>query len=292
MTASEAPPCEGPDPHQRPPSFAIPSNACDCHAHIFGPSDQFAYATPRSYTPPDASVSQYRRLLGTLGVRRGVVVQPSVYGTDNRATENAIAMLGQDFRGIAVVSSGISSSELARLHQAGFRGVRFNLLFEGGPDEAELDAVADKIAVFGWHLQILTDVSRFPRLAERISRLAVPVVFDHMGHMPADKGIDDPGFQALLSLLGDKAVWVKLSGAYRTSRQRHPPYGDVTEFARSLVSAVPDNCVWGTDWPHPAFGKPMPNDGDLLDLLVQWVPDEDVRHKILVDNPARLYGFG
>ncbi len=288
---TEAPPCEGPDPHPKTPSFVVPANACDCHAHIFGPSDQFAYTTPRSYTPPDASVSQYRHLLRTLGISRGVIVQPSVYGTDNRATANAIRELGQDFRGIAVVSSEATTSELERLHKAGFRGVRFNLLFEGGPDADELDRVADKIAGLGWHLQVLADLSQLLHLAKNMRQLPVPVVFDHMGHMPAATGIANEGFQTLLSLLRDDGAWVKLSGAYRTSGELHPPYGDVTGFAQALVDAAPDNCLWGTDWPHPSFGKPMPNDGDLMDMLPEWVPDEGMRLKILVDNPARLYGF-
>ena len=283
-------PCQGPDPDTRPPVFRAPPDACDCHFHIFGPVARYPYRSDRSFTPPEATLEAYRRMAMTLGIARCVIVQPSVYGTDNACTWAAMERLGPQCHGIAVVDEDIRTIDLERMHAAGFRGVRFNLLFRGGAKLGSLEQVARKIAALGWHIQLLIDGRALSELASRLRALPVPIVIDHMGHAPAALGSDHPGFQALLALLKEGRCWVKLSGAYRTSAER-VPYRDVVQIAGALIESGPDRVVWGTDWPHPAFEGAMPNDADLLDLVPSWTNDAVLQRKILVDNPAALYGF-
>jgi predicted TIM-barrel fold metal-dependent hydrolase len=242
----------------------------------------------RSYTPPDAPLETYSRLLRTLGYERAVLVQPSVYGTDNRAMMDAIAAAGPGFRGVAVLDDAVGDAELARLHAGGVRGVRFNMLFKGGPSWAALDRLAARIAPLGWHVQFLIDVAATPDLDTLLARLPVPAVIDHVGHMPKDRGIADPGFRSLLRSVGSGRTWVKLTGAYRIA---DPPYAAVAPLARALIAANPERMLFGTDWPHPGHAGQMPNDGTLADLLADWAPGAETRRRILVDNPAALYGF-
>jgi predicted TIM-barrel fold metal-dependent hydrolase len=283
-------PCPPPDPDPRTPLLAVPAGACDCHFHIFGPAARFFYAARRSYTPPDASVEDYRRVMAALGLQRCVIVQPSVYGTDNTCTLDAMARLGPDCRGVAVIDETVSDTALYDMHQAGIRGVRFNVLYKGGVKISAVSAVAERIAPLGWHIQFLLDGRGLADLADDLGRLPVPIVIDHLGHAPAEIGVGHPGNQALLALVGEGGCWVKLSAAYRLSR-RAPGYEDTAPLARALIEAAPERVVWGSDWPHPSVEGAMPNDGDLLDLLGVWTDDATVRHKILVDNPAVLYGF-
>jgi len=287
--------CAGADPEPRPPKDLAPPGACDCHAHIFGPVDQYPYSCTRKYTPPDASLAAYNHMLATLGLSRGVIVQPSVYGFDNRATLDAIKLAGGKFRGVAVIDPArISDSELDHMHQIGVRGVRINQAYDQTLDMDYLHKVVEKIQRLNWHLQLFVNLNRFPDFRRQLGKLPVDVVIDHMGLMglmgTAIK-VSNQNFQDLLALLRQGKCWVKLSGAYRLSAQGVVPYSDVAPFAEALVNANPDRCVWGTDWPHPHLNIPVPNDGDLLDLLSKWVPDAKPRHRILVDNPAELYGF-
>jgi len=284
-------PCLAPDPNPRPPKFPMPAKACDCHAHVLGPPDKYPYVANRSYTPPTALLGDYQTLHRILGIERAVIVQPSVHGTDNKVTLDAIAGYGPDARGIAVVDTDVSERELQRLHDGGIRGVRLNLLFGGGVGLNALEPLAQRIADLGWHVQLLLDARDLVNLAPRLRSLPVPVVVDHMGHMKTGHGIDHPGFQALLELARDGICWIKLSGNYRVSSDG-PPYRDAIPFARALIEAAPQHMVWGTDWPHPALNDVMPNDGDLLDALDDYAPEADMKRAILVDNPARLYGFG
>ncbi|MCR9070911.1 MAG: amidohydrolase family protein [Alphaproteobacteria bacterium] len=293
MTADSIPVCQAADPSPRSPGFAVPAGATDCHFHVFGPADRFPYAPNRTYTPPDHPADAYRHLIDTLGVTRCVTIHPSVYGTDNAITEwllrEAAGWAGIEMRGIAVLGAGTDRSTLHRLDGLGVRGVRYNLLYKGGPPADEIRAMADRIVDLGWHIQFLVDVSTFD--LSTYCDLPVEIVVDHMGHMDPSKGIEDPGFATLLDLLRRGRAWAKLSGAYRSTARRHPPYDDVVPIARALAETAPDRCVWGTDWPHPFVQIPMPNDGDLMDELAVWVPDAARRKAILVDNPARLYGF-
>lgn len=283
--------CQGPDPAPRKPRIRVPEGACDTHAHVFGPADRYPFIDDRTYTPPDASLDDYRRMLATLGIDRAVLVQPSVYGTDNTAMLDALAEAGPGFRGVAVVEVGVAEKELKRLHDAGVRGVRLNLLYKGGVSLTILGRLADKVKDMRWHVQVLLDVSDCPEFWRMAEVLPVEVVVDHMGHMPATKGTNDAGFQSLLDLARGGRAWVKLSAPYRASARGQPPYTDVDMLARALIEAAPGRMLWATDWPHPHVQTAMPNDGDLIDMLARWAPDEAVRNRILVDNPAKLYGF-
>ena len=293
MTSQESeaaiPECAAANPDPGKLKIAVPPNACDCHAHIFGPPEQYPFTPQRSYTPPPASIQAYERMLSALGLDRAVIVQPSVYGTDNRCTFDAVIASGGRWRGIAVVGASTNMHELQRLHDAGFRGVRINLLFKGGGLAMEiLEQVARLIEPLGWHVQLLIDGRDLPELAPRLRRLPVPFVIDHMGHMPVQLGLSHPAFKTLLALVREGNCWVKLSGAYRISAKPYP-YEDVVPIAQSLVDAARERMVWGSDWPHPSFQGAMPVDAALLDLLANWVPEPQTRERILTTNPAELY---
>lgn len=290
-TISEIPECAAADLSPRKSNFDPPPGACDCHAHILWPQSLYSYTSNRTYTPPEASLSSYTNMLSTLGLDRAVIVHPSVYGTDNRATLDAIKKGGANFRGVAVVEADIEFSELERMHHAGIRGVRINLLFKGGIGMSAVRSLTKKIAPLGWHLQVLIDVSEFDAL-DTLADLPVDVVFDHMGHMSTRKGLNQPGFVKMLKMLERGHAWVKLSGAYRTTTSAEFPYADTVPYAKKIIKTNPERLVWATDWPHPFINVPMPNDGDLLNLLAEWAPNTEIRNKILVDNPAQLYGFG
>lgn len=283
-------PCLGADPNPKPPKFTIPAGACDCHAHVIGPPEIYAYVPERSYTPHVALLDAYQTLHRVLGIERAIIVQPSVHGTDNQVTLDAIAGYGPNARGVAVVDEMVDDGDLAKLHDGGVRGIRLNVLFGSGVGLQALEPLAQRIADMGWHIQLLLDARDMVELAPRLRRLPLPVVVDHMGHMNAAHGIDHPGFQTLLDLVREGVCWIKLSGNYRISATG-PPYGDAVPFARALIEAGPERTVWGTDWPHPALVDFMPNDGDLLDALDDYAPESNLKRAILVDNPARLYGF-
>lgn len=283
------PRCEAADQYPEKPLFTPPSGSCDCHAHIFGPENLYPYTMNRSYTPPDALLSSYTSLLTTLGMDRAVIVQPSVYGTNNRATLDAVQKGGNNFRGVVVIDENITSGELAQMHKIGVRGVRFNLLFKGGVPLSAVYQVAKKIKNFGWHIQFLVDVSSFSDL-DALQKLPVDLVFDHMGHLATRKGVNDPGFITMLKLLESGEAWVKLSAPYRLSCSEYP-YQDVTPFIQAIVKTNPERAVWATDWPHPAIRTPIPNDGYLLNLLADWVPQQEIRQAVLVNNPLKLYDF-
>ncbi len=273
------------------PAFTAPPGACDCHAHVFGSADRYPFAEGRSYMPPEASRKEYLAMLATLGISRMVIVQPSVYGFDNRCTIEAVQSFGTDrARSVVMIPPDISERELQALHDTGARGVRFITVSSGGGSLDQLRDVAAKIAPLGWHIQMYVPAQTWHDLNPVIQDLPVPVVMDHMAGVLADQTGNDPGYAAVLRLLDGGRCWVKLSG-YRASVAGYP-YGDVAPLARTLAAQVPERCVWGTDWPHPNMHEHMPDDGELLDLLAEWIPDTAQRHRILVDNPACLYGFG
>lgn len=283
--------CLGPEPARRP-LLTAPPGACDCHAHVLGPFDTFPLQAERSYTPPPALFEDYWAMLEMIGIERAVIVQPSVYGTDNRATLAAVARAPERMRAVAVIGEEASDDEIAALHAAGVRGIRFNLLFRGGVGLDSLDTLAQRIAGHGWHIQLLLDARELPDLESRLAALPVAIVVDHMGHMPVTEGVDHPGFRSLLGLMDTGRCWVKLSGNYRIS-DAATEFRDAAPFAEALIAANPERCVWGSDWPHVSIwpGEYMPNDADLLDALLDYAPDAATRRRILVDNPARLYDF-
>ncbi len=272
------------------PSWTGPALSCDCHFHIFGPYDRFPLDAGRHYDPAPALIPTYLRMAEALGIGRMVIVQPSVYGTDNECSLDAAERFGLDrARVVAVVDDSFDEAALRAMHARGVRGVRFNAVSGNGTPLDQLDTLARRIAPLGWHLQVYAEGHQLPDLAPRLAALPVPVVIDHMGGVRTADGVNGAGFQALLRLLGAGRSFVKLC-AYRIS-SAGPPFADVGPFARALLDAAPDGCLWGTDWPHPSLSSWMPEDGALFDLLGEWVPGAAERKRVLVDNPARLYGF-
>jgi 2-pyrone-4,6-dicarboxylate lactonase len=294
-SAAEPPLCAAPDSNPRRPQFVLPPLACDTHAHICGPKARYPYFRDRVYTPPDCLLPDYDKMLATLGVERAVLIQPSVYDTDNRAMLDAMKAAGPRFRGVAVVKDDVGERELRELHDAGVRGVRVNIVDvkdrkSGTLPLESLHRLALKVNPFGWHMEFLLHVDEFPDLDRLLAGFPVDTVYGHLGYMKTDKGIADPGFQALLRLMQAGRAWVKLTGPYRISVEPLP-HRDTVPFAHALIAANPERVIWGTDWPHVMVKGAMPNDGALCDLLLDWVPDAATRTRVLVDNPARLYDF-
>lgn len=270
--------------------MTLPSGSCDCHVHVFGPKDQFPYSEIRAYTPEDASLDEYNRVARLAGLERVVLVQPSVYGTDNRRHLVAAKEFGENARVVVSLHPEVSSAEVRSLHQQGVRGVRVNLLFSGGGTREGLQTLAEKIAPMGWHMQLLIDVSQSIEIIQMVKDLPVDVVFDHKGHFPARQGIHNPGFEAMLSLLESNRAWVKLSAPYRISEESYP-YDDTWPLVQRLIRANPERLVWASDWPHPAVESKLPSFKELVTLLQRWCPDEALLTDLLVHNPARLYDF-
>ena len=289
-STEEAPLCPAPDPNPRPPTrYEVPKGAADTHGHVIGLPPAYPFVTTRSYTPPEAPLERYLAMLDATGMTYGGLTQVSVHGSDNRLLLEALAAEPKRLRGVAVAAPDAPERELMALKDAGVVGLRLNVLYGGGIGFDALERYGAICRDMQWHLQFLVDARQLPELASKLSKLPVEFLVDHMGHMPASEGVDNFGFQTLVSLVRDGA-WVRLSGAFRTSVQG-PPYADTVPFARALNEASPDRCLWGSDWPHVSNWGPMPNVGDLLDLLADWVPDEAARQKLFIDNPRRLYGF-
>ena len=287
-----------------PINFDVPKGACDCHVHIFGDPQQFPFAPSRSYTPEPASVNELLSLHRALHLERTVVIQPSVYGTDNSCMLAAIKQLGRSARGIAVIDELTPQKALDDMDHAGIRGVRINLGTTGQNDPAlartRLRSAIAMIKGRNWHIQIYTNPQVISSLSEEIGAAPVPIVFDHFGGAQAALGVDQPGFSQLVELVRSGKCYVKISGAYRASTQT-PDYPDVVPLARALIAANPQRILWGTDWPHtdtvpgrkPTDISPLQqiDDGRILNLLATWAPEASLRKTILADNPARLYGF-
>lgn len=295
MTGTEAPPCPAPRATAHPPRFEMPPGATDSHAHVFRRTAH-PYQPERAYTPPDCTAEDLRALHRTLGIERLVVVQASVHGTDPGAVCATVASDPANIRGICAVAENVTDAELRNLHDQGVRGARFNLVDKGGMpfrSLAELAAFSRRIADMGWHVELLVHVAdAIDDLRALAAQIAVPMSVGHIGYTKTARGgLAAPGFQEFLSMLRDGHFWVKLTGPYRISAEPAPPYGDAAGMARAVVEAAPDRILWGSDWPHVMVHGHMPDDGDLLDLLADWVPDPDLRRAVLVDNPARLYGF-
>lgn len=287
-----APDCAGPDPKPRKLLRTLPAGSCDCHFHVFGDDNGQPLSPHRSYTPPPAPLEAFQRVQKILGLSRGVIVQPSVYGADNSTTLAALKDAGSEYRGVVVIDTDTATETLWEMHRLGVRGVRVNLIFKSGVEVSDVAALAKKVAPLGWHLQLLIDITEFADLYETVVNLPVAVVIDHMGHMPTSCGLGHPGFTDLLRLLKEGRAWVKLSGAYRFTASEDLPYNDVTPYARALIEANPNRLLWASDWPHPCIPVPMPNDASLLEMLFDWVENDDgLIRQILVDNPAQLYGF-
>jgi len=283
--------------------FDVPALACDCHTHVFGPAHLYPYAAKRRYTPAEASLTDLQALHRHLGIGRVVIVQPSPYGTDNSVTLDALRQLQGRGRAVAVIDEHTGDDELARMHEAGVRGIRLNLETEGISDPAyarrQLQWAARRVGPLGWHVQIFTNPAVLAAAADTIAGLGVALVVDHFGRTSMDAGCGRPGLQALLELLRAGSAWVKLSAPYRLSGGADSP--QVSELAHALIEANPDHMLWGSDWPHPGGARNGPvdaiepfqsiDDGHALNRFAAWVPDRASREKILVHNPARLYDY-
>jgi predicted TIM-barrel fold metal-dependent hydrolase len=279
---------------------AVPAGACDCHAHVFAPEGLYAYAEHRPYTPADnTGLAAYRAMLEGIGIGRAVLVHSNIYGPDNRATTDALALMGDAFRGIALIRPDIDDAGLAALAAAGMRGIRINLEFPGEMTLDDVEAMAPRLARLGWHLQMLVGAARLPAIASRLLALPFDLVVDHMGLPSAEGG--PASVQPLLPLLETGKVWIKLSAPYYVTSQPRlgtaqpategpPDHGIATAIAQSLFDARPDRMLWGSNWPHP-HSAPVPDEGDLVDWLAEVVADEAGLDQVLVRNPAHLYGF-
>jgi predicted TIM-barrel fold metal-dependent hydrolase len=297
------PACPAPLPPAGAPTFTVPAGACDCHAHVFGGPPRYPYREPRRYTPAaDTGVEQYAQVLRALGLTRAVLVQPTLYHDNSLTLDGMLALeqAGIEARGVALASERTADATLAGMHDAGIRGVRAHLrgAAEGRPGDdiplAErlraLDRLAARIAPLGWHLQLHVAGAELPRLADWIGKLPIPVVLDHFARVRLSAGSDDASGRTLLDLLRSANCWLKLSAPNRFDDPL-PPYPSLAPFARQLVDAAPGRMLWGSDWPHSSFQGTMPSDAALLDALALWAPEAGTRRRILVDNPAKLYGF-
>jgi predicted TIM-barrel fold metal-dependent hydrolase len=289
-------------------TFEVPRGACDCHVHVFGDPKVFPFAAERAYTPPGASIDELLALHRALHMDRVVVVHPSPYGTDNSCSIDAVRRLGARARGIAVIDKSTTRTAIEEMAGIGFRGIRLNLetssggRFDPAAARAALDAAAEQIKGLNWHVQFYTRLPVIEALHDHLAQLPFPVVFDHFGRVGAALGPNQPGIDAMLDLLKRGQAYIKISGAYRIS-DKAPDFADATPIAQLLVRTNPDRIVWGSDWPHPngdtGRGRPITDiappfsidDGLVLNQLSKWVPDAATRKNILVDNPARLYGF-
>lgn len=281
-----------PDPNTRKPKFRPPPLACDAHCHIFGPGAKFPYDPKAAYVPPDAPFEALQRLHSILGLERAVIVHASCHGPDMRVTLDAIARSNGKYRGTAIIDESYTEKDFARMHEGGIRAVRFNFVkhLGGRPDLSFFEKTIQRIKPLGWHLILHLDADDLVEFDALFRKVPIPMVIDHMGRVKAAAGLDQKPFKVLLEWMRNDKFWVKVCGPERVSSMG-PPFTDAVPFARALIEAAPERILWGTDWPHPNVGKHMPNDGDLVDLFAQMAPEPELQRKILVDNPARLYGF-
>jgi predicted TIM-barrel fold metal-dependent hydrolase len=291
-------------PSITPVRFDVPERACDCHVHVFGDPSLFPFAASRTYTPESASAAELLALHRALHISRVVIVQPSVYGTDNSCALDAIKQYGSGARGIAVLPSAIPPTTLDNMQRAGIRGVRINLGTAGETNLADarrqLKSAIEQIQGREWHVQVYAALPVIAGLSDLVLTSPVPVVFDHFGGAKGGAGPQQPGFDKLLDLVGSGKAYVKISGAYRGSNEA-PDYPDMAPLARALIAANPQRILWGSDWPHPDTGSGRKasdvspllrvDDGNMLNLLAKWAPGATLRKTILVDNPATLYSF-
>jgi len=292
QAASLTPTCPPPDPNPKKPRFKLPPLACDSHFHVFGPHAVFPFTPERAFTPPDAPKEKLLALHAFLGFARGVFVHSSCHGSDHAVLIDFLESTGGRYRGVALLKSTTPAAEVARLHAAGVRGVRLHFVSHLGPYPAREDAraVVRLVEPYGWHIEIHVYGKDLLANLDFISAITAPVVIDHIARVDVAEGPDGAAFTALRRLVDRGNVWVKLSGTDRVSREA-PPFPDAVALARILAGQAPERILWGTDWPHPNV-RLIPNDGELVDLIPEIAADERTRRRMLVDNPAELFGFG
>lgn len=284
-------PCPGPDRNTRRPKFRLPAGSCDCHVHVFGPHAQFPFSPQRSYTPEDCTFDDLKKMHGILGVDRAVIVHGGAHGTDNRVTLAALERDPKRLRGVAVIPSGLGRAVLQDMHRRGMRGCRMSTVVSGGASFAHLQSLSEETFDLGWHLVLHFHRSEeLVEVAPLLKTIRSPFVLDHLARITGQEGVTSPAFETMMRLLDTDRCWVKLASLYRLSSQPYP-HMDMMPMIERVVSARPDRILWGSNWPHPICPVPMPNDGDLVDLIPLWFPDETTQRRVLVDNPAQLYGF-
>lgn len=293
--AEEIRACLPPDRNPRKPKLALPRGAVDTHVHVFAPG--YKLSPDRGYNPPDSTLADLTRLHATLGIDRVVFTQPSVYGVDNSAILDGMAALNAQTpnraRAVVAITMNIRDDDLEALDARGVRGVRLNTDNAGGmPIEMRaIPELAARIAQFRWHIEFLFPGKDIIALMPTLAAVPVPIAIAHFAYQPATAGVSAPGFKALIELMRRGNTWMKISGANRVSATDLPPYDDVKPMAQALIEAAPDRIIWGTDWPHPNKHVVNPNDGDLVDAFGDWVTDDAMRRRIMVDNPAGFYRF-
>jgi len=273
------------------PRFVVPPGACDAHMHVFGPENIYPRVPKPHYTLPDGKLEHYLGLMRVLGIERFIIVQPSFYGTNNSCLLDALKAVGNRARGVVMFEPEVSDAELDRFHAAGARAVRLDLFKRAREPlpaiENYVRQTAARVARLGWHLQFYVPGYVVRELIPFLATLQVDFVIDHMGYMLEEDGLQPSDFAALLELTRSGRCWLKLSGPYRIAK--HEGYGAVEHIARQIVDAAPGRAIWGSDWPH--IPNSQRDTGELLNLLPVWAPEERTRQRILVDNPARLFGF-
>jgi predicted TIM-barrel fold metal-dependent hydrolase len=302
MPAAEAPlPLAlPPDPNTRAPDWALPEGAWDTHFHVFGPPERFPFAATRRYEPPPAPIEDYWRMAGVTGLARGVIVQPTAHGFDNAAIVDAIARSNGNLVGIACIEAAMPDAELEAMQAAGIRGARFPLMSDRPGSQEAIAAALPRIEALGWSLVLHIEPEHLLTQEGFIRDLPVTTVIDHIARIHPPDGLDQPAFALLLDLLKEDRFWTKIccvdkiSAAPEGGSNGSVPYADVIPYARAVIEAAPGRVIWGSDWPHGNTFAPnqVPNEGDLLNLLGEIVPDDETRCAILVDNPTRLYEAG
>jgi predicted TIM-barrel fold metal-dependent hydrolase len=283
-----------PDPNPRPLKLHPPAGTCDTHFHVFGPPHRFPFIEERLYTPPAAPIEHWLQIADKVGIERGILVQPNVHGFITDVTVDAIERSDGRLRGMIRADPNLTSDDVRRLHARGVRGIRFNFArhLRGKFDPAHFEKLVATVASQGWAVDLHIDPELIVERAETIRRAPANIVIDHFGRVDGTKGVDQLGFKTLLDLFGEKHVWIKISGADRLMA-RGCRYEEIVPLARALIAKAPDRVIWGTDWPHSNIFEPgkTPNDGDLMNMMLDFAPDEATRNGVLADNPARLFGF-
>ena len=271
-----------------PPKSSLPAGTIDCHMHIY--DDRFPSAPGTTLRPPNASIEQYRALQKRLGIHRNVVVTPSTYGTDNSCTLDALRRFGNDARGVAVVDTSVTKQQLAGMHDAGVRAIRFNLSYPGATTVDMLVPLASRIAPFGWHIELVVQGAKLPSLETTLSGLPCPLVIDHIAHVPQPGGLESDAMRTARRLVERGNTWITLSGPYIDSKSGAPAYADVAPVAKAFIDMAPERLLWGTDWPHPTQKSDKPDDANLVDVIAGWI-GQPKWQQIFVSNPEKLYGF-
>jgi len=282
----------GPVPNPTKPKIKPPPKACDTQFHVFGPSDMFPFRADRKYDPPDSTVEDAMRMHDAIGVERGVIVHPSIHGTDMRPTLFALDKAHGRYRGVAVINDSITEAELDHMHVCGIRGIRFNFVrFLGGPPDMKVfERALAKVAPIGWHLVVHVDGNDLVEHAPMLRKLSMALIIDHMGHVDVAGGLDQKPFQLMLDMMKDGNTYVKIATGDRESKTGYP-WDDVVPYGARVVETAPERVIWGTDWPHPQYKGPMPDEGKQFELFCRMCPDANQREQILVRNPETLYGF-